>query len=444
MGWAPTYEKQRQALDTPSRRSLLTGGEQSGKSEVASQFIVERFFEVRAAKGKPIVMWIGAATYRESWKTFDYVVEKFRKLGLLLRVEGGIRDKQRQIHLKDGSVARTIAMNQVESIGQESPEIITVDEAGKTNWESYQKFRSRQVSGDGLLFMVGTVEQSQGWFPDLYKKWQMDGADGTSYAIDSPSNYHVFGKEGWDNPEVQQLIKVMDADWIAERYMGIPRDPQDLVFGGYFNQELHVREDDYIPGLPVWLAVDPGFTQSVYAILAVQFPPDLPIRVVDEVYMGSSNTALAIEAAKKRPFWQAEEKYAVIDIAAKNAHELPTLQVWDEATGIPMYYNKVLPQYGIDTLRDYLLRDRITGGPQITFHPRVEGIFSEFGMIHSPITGKPTPYKWKLDRNTMAYTQRVPSDRNCHSIKALWYLLIHKGGYRKSSANPESWRTRYY
>lgn len=420
IGWKPTGPQQLALVDTPHKRTLGSGGEQSGKSEGAGQFGYERTFEF----DHPIVGWLCGETYRDSWKVFDYMVSKFAKLGVLKDFSKGSRDRTRTIELVDGSIWRTLSIGDTEGIGQEAPDIIIVDEAGRNSLEGYHKLRIRQAASGGLLLMIGTMERSQPWYHDLFREWQTEGADGLSLSLDSRQNPYRY--QGADGEELRQLEKALPPEIIAERLQGIPRDPQGLIFGGYFKSDFHVRLDDYIPGLPVSLAVDPGYSYSVHAVQAIQVPTDQPIRVIDGIYLRAP-TRQMIRIAKQKPWWK-DVTDGVIDFAGTVQSEKRPVDVWREEAGLHLIARKVFIMDGIDRFKELLMPDPWTGGPQITMHPRNTGLLSELGMVHNPLTGKFEPYRWKTSKHD-TLMGRTPEDRNNHAIKAIIYWMVAKYGY---------------
>ena len=78
VGFNPTTE-QRRILDSPYRFTLVAGGEQAGKSLMASKYLLSRFAET---EGKGL-FWLVAADYERTRAEFEYLTEDFAKLGLL-------------------------------------------------------------------------------------------------------------------------------------------------------------------------------------------------------------------------------------------------------------------------------------------------------------------------------------------------------------------------
>ena len=78
IGFAPT-ELQKPILESRKRFTLVAGGEQAGKSMVASKYLIGRFLE----NDEPGLYWLVAADYERTRAEFEYLVEDFASMGLL-------------------------------------------------------------------------------------------------------------------------------------------------------------------------------------------------------------------------------------------------------------------------------------------------------------------------------------------------------------------------
>ena len=78
VGFTPTDE-QRAILDSPYRFSLVAGGEQAGKSLIASKYLLARFAETEE-KG---LYWLVAADYERTRAEFEDLLQDFSTLGIL-------------------------------------------------------------------------------------------------------------------------------------------------------------------------------------------------------------------------------------------------------------------------------------------------------------------------------------------------------------------------
>ena len=65
--------KQKPIVECRKRFILVAGGEQAGKSMVASKYLVSRFLE----NEEPGLYWLVAADYERTRAEFDYLVQDF-------------------------------------------------------------------------------------------------------------------------------------------------------------------------------------------------------------------------------------------------------------------------------------------------------------------------------------------------------------------------------
>ena len=71
----PTPE-QRVILESRNRFNLVAGGEQAGKSYIASKYLLSRLFETDG----PGLFWLVAADYERTRAEFEYLVQDFATL----------------------------------------------------------------------------------------------------------------------------------------------------------------------------------------------------------------------------------------------------------------------------------------------------------------------------------------------------------------------------
>ena len=72
------------------------------------------------------------------------------------------------------------------------------------------------------------------------------------------------------------LREILGDDLFSERIEGIPRKMKGLVFGNEFNPEIHIREVEYIPGLPRSLLHRPRLQPSRSRPSRHPVPPRTP------------------------------------------------------------------------------------------------------------------------------------------------------------------------
>ena len=418
VGFTPTDE-QVAILESPYRFNLVAGGEQAGKSMVASKYLLGRFMETE----EPGLYWLVAADYERTRAEFEYLVQDFATLGILKqaskRVDPGY------IVLADGTRIETKSAKDPRTLAMRAPNGILGCEASQLDMETFFRLRGRCAPKRGWMFLSGTFEGSLGWYPQMYTAWAA-GADpeAKAYSLPSWTNKYLY-PGGREDPEIQRLKEVASDDFYMERIEGKPSPPKGLVFTE-FRPDAHVVDVEYVPDVPVHLWMDPGYAGG-YAVEVIQVQGE-QIQVIDEIYEVGLVTDEIIDIAKSRPWWP-DVKFGVIDIAG-NQHQAMAApaEVWLQQAGLYLSSQKVKINEGTERLKGWLKIDPRTHAPRIVFSPKCIGIMSEFGMAPNPFDGQTRAYRWKTDRegNIVGDT---PEDKYNHGIKAIIYGLIDRFGY---------------
>ena len=418
VGFTPTDE-QVAILESPYRFNLVAGGEQAGKSMVASKYLLGRFMETE----EPGLYWLVAADYERTRAEFEYLVQDFATLGILKqaskRVDPGY------IVLADGTRIETKSAKDPRTLAMRAPHGILGCEASQLDMETFFRLRGRCAPKRGWMFLAGTFEGSLGWYPQMYTAWAA-GADpeAKAYSLPSWTNKYLY-PGGREDPEIQRLKEVASDDFYMERIEGKPSPPKGLVFTE-FRPDAHVVDVEYVPDVPVHLWMDPGYAGG-YAVEVIQVQGE-QIQVIDEIYEVGLVTDEIIDIAKSRPWWP-DVKFGVIDIAG-NQHQAMAApaEVWLQQAGLYLSSQKVKINEGTERLKGWLKIDPRTHAPRIVFSPKCIGIMSEFGMAPNPFDGQTRAYRWKTDRegNIVGDT---PEDKYNHGIKAIIYGLIDRFGY---------------
>jgi hypothetical protein len=423
----PTGEEQAKILRSDKRFKLVAGGEQSGKSFLASKdFLLKWAKDLDRFPGEPLLYWLVAADYDRTKREFQYIAADLEAMGLKpevtkrvdpgsISVMEGTKEVLR-IETKSGKDPRTLAMN--------APHGIILCEASQVDLETYNKCLARVAPKKGWLFLSGTYESSLGWYPGLAAAWAHGSVDEQSFKLPSPTNWHFY-PGGLDNPEIQRLKSNSSDAFFLERIMGVAAPPKGMVFTE-FRPDVHIREIEYVPGQEVFLAVDPGYAHA-YAVEAIQIVNGM-VNVIDEIYETSLVTEQVIEVCQSRPWWKDHSKTGVMDIGGYQHQAMSApAEVWLARTGINMNAHKVKVNEGTERLKTFLRPDPINGMPKVVFSHQCRGILSEFGAYPNPFDGQTKTYNWKMDRDGNVVGDE-PDDRNNDGIKALIYFLWDRFG----------------
>ena len=165
VNFTPT-ELQRAILGSKKRFTLVAGGEQAGKSMVASKYLLGRFLDT----GDPGLFWLVAADYERTRAEFEYLVEDFGNLGLLK--EASKRVDPGRIILADGTRIETKSAKDPRTLAMRAPNGIVGCEASQLDLETFNRLRGRCAPKRGWMFLSGTFEGSLGWYPQMFQAWQ--------------------------------------------------------------------------------------------------------------------------------------------------------------------------------------------------------------------------------------------------------------------------------
>ena len=417
VGFAPT-EAQTPILDSKKRFILVAGGEQAGKSMIASKFLLARFLDINDAG----LYWLVAADYERTRAEFEYLVDDFSRLGGL--AEASKRVDPGKIVLADGTRIETKSAKDPRTLAMRAPDGIIGCEASQLDLETFYRMRGRCAPKRGWLFLSGTFEGSLGWYPQMHVAWSIPTEDEESFSLPSYTNVHLY-PEGINDPEIQRLKKDASDDFFLERIQGIPSPPQGIVFPE-FRPNLHVGDVTWDIGTPIHIWMDPGYA-GAYAVVAVQIQDDV-IHVIDEVYERGLVTGEMIQICQQRPWWK-DVQYGVIDVAGYQHQAMAApAEIWMKETGLYMNSQKVMINDGTERLKSFLKIDPVTNRSKVVINPKCTGILSEFGAAPNPFDGQTRVYRWKTDRDGNI-VGNMPEDKNNHGIKALIYGIVDNYGY---------------
>ena len=418
----PTREQQ-DIVNSPYRFNLVAGGEQAGKSMIASKYLLYQYFLHDKKLYGPALYWLVAADYERTRAEFEYLRDNFTELGLLSecskRVDPG------HILMKDGTRIETKSAKDHRTLAMKAPNGILGCEASQLDLDTFNRLMGRCAPKKGWLFLSGTFEGSLGWYPQMYTAWA-SGADkeARSWSLPSWTNINLY-PEGRDDPEIKRLEALSSDDFFMERIAGKPSPPRGLVFPE-FRPDIHVGYVEYEKGEPVHIWLDPGYA-GAYALIAVQFNGE-QVRIIDEIYEQALITDEIIDITTAKPWWN-DVQFGVIDIAG-NQHQAMAApaELWLDKAGLFMASQKIKINEGSERLKSWLKIDPATHEPRIIINPKCQGILSEFGATPNPFDGQSKAYRWKTDREGNIVGE-VPEDKYNHSVKALIYGLVDKFGY---------------
>ncbi len=437
-----TLSPEQQAIVYCTAREVLGGGgERAGKSFIASEALNVRFWQGD-------LFWIAGKDYDRCHSEFEYTVKAMIKLSSnddpIVKPENISTPKSGQwsMKLETGCVIKTWSLKDWLKVGSEAPSGIVICEVAQIALQEYRRLCDRTAEKRGWICATGTFEGSLGWYPELWKLYQLPGQQGMSFSLPTWSNRFIY-PDGYDDPEIQRLKVNNTEDYFNERFGGIPCPPRGLVFPE-IKYLTHVKEMDIIDA-PVYLWIDPGYA-GAYAVEVVQVIGDT-VCIVDEIYTQGLVTEQVIDIVANKP-WVKLVEGGVADKYAMQHQAMPAVaEVWgakrDNWPGLPLQSTYVAEDAGRERLHTFLTVNPIDHQPRLLIDPKCTGILSEFGLCPNPFSGLAEPYKWKEDRIGQV-VGRAPDDKNNHGIKGVIYGLVNKFGYVTRKSNKMSTKRSIY
>lgn len=398
---------------------VVAGGEQGGKSMSMALHAFGRWMVDR-------LVWLVGDRYEDTKREYEYIRDAGIAAGVLKRFSTAQQGPW-ELEFINGLTVKAIASEDVTALAREAPDGILMCEPGRQTFDSFEYCFRRVVPKTGWMIVAGTFENSVRWFPDLVKEAESDNPWGAQVIrLPSYGNRTLYPL-GERDPKFKAAVKaILDShptdgmEIIGERFLGIPRTPQDLVFSE-FRRSVHVKEyAEFVPHQEVHLAVDPGYSPSAYAIAFIQRTDD-EIRVFDELYLHQMVTDEVVTLVRNHHAFP-YVTHVVLDVAA-GAHagaQTSAYETWLGRladTNITISGQRVMEAEGRSRLHDKLRVNPMTGRPYLVFHPRVRWGSWEFEDGYR-----------KRRRRDGSIGSDEPIDRNNHIVKALAYYIVDRYG----------------
>lgn len=342
LGFEP-YDKQLEIMACPKRFRVAMAGRRSGKTTLA---VMEAVIATLARPGSTGAL-LGPTRLQS-----DNLLSLFLRWADTAEERGYIRCEARQttrgyFRFSNHSEVYVGNLTWPDSWRGFGFDWVVLDEASMLEspeaW--YEVLQPALADRRGWAFLISTP-WSGSWFNRLYRReeealrrelWRQ-GLRGRELeeALKERLEWAFFQYESYHNPYAFPLGE-QDPEWLRLRrstppeeflqeYCALDLPPRDLIYPE-FDPWVHVRENLYLPGRPVHLAIDPSASSNPYAVAVIQDLGD-EVRIIDEFYQPRVTASEVIDALRERPWWR-EVTAAVIDSAA--VHDI---RVWRTHPGV--------------------------------------------------------------------------------------------------------------
>lgn len=433
--------------ECPSDLIMVTGGVRAGKSFWLAMDNVPDLFRDDG------LIWFVGPDYEQARAEFDYLLQAAQALGIVADVSIPKRGGCTFVTTW-GCTVTTKSSKDATTLASRAPHRVNGCEMGQQDYVVYEKLAERALQHNAKIVMVGTLEQSQEWYPALWEKWRGANLEcGRSFSLPTWCNAAEF-PAGRDDPKIKRLEAILPGEVFLERCAAVPYKRSGLVHKRY-SSSSHVFPLEFNPALPIELAIDPA--QHTYAIEAIQWEkltvekhllkaaargeplPDISkltkaqlsqevtrAYVIDEIYTHDMIAHDIIPMVQEKP-WYPYVKQGVIDIAGTH-HDANKSQVeiWRDLTGIYLRSQMVSIEDQIQAMNLRLRNHPDLGLPLLLFDYRLRsdrdfakrplGVRAELELYSYPptkATGQqaPKPVDWAND-----------------GIKAICYWLVDQFG----------------
>lgn len=334
LGWTP-HPLQREVLESAARYQVVSAGRRAGKTQMGAYRLLPEWFralrdqEALAARGHRREFWIVGPEYSDAEKEFRVTWDAFRALGVQLDSTGTRNNPasgDMRISALDGRfIVEAKSAKYPESLVGEGLSGVILAEAAKLNRSVWDRFiRPTLADFTGWAVFTSTPE-GRNWFYDLWSAGQDPSRpEWASWRAPAWVNPYVY-RHPTDERALATLAEMRDAaQFPYPRHLTERIDPEVLEmflsmspeafdqeiaaqFNTYvgrvfktFNEEVHVTDQNYMPGWYTYACADFGFTNPfVWLVLQVD-PHRERVHVVREFYETGLTTEEAAEQIRAR------------------------------------------------------------------------------------------------------------------------------------------------
>lgn len=315
-----------------ARHKVVSGGRRLGKSEIGAAELDAEVVKTKIAlswlteMGKRREFWIVGPEYTDAEKEFRKHWDLIKRIGIPMDKPGSYNDPHSgdmQLSLMKGKylVLGKSAKHPERLVG-EGLNGCVLAEAAKMKESVWSKYIRATLADFGGWSIHASTPEGKNWF---YENWQAGqdplNEDWQSWRIPAWMNPYVYPggateasiatlraaleerANGFNfqklvkrlkiNPEIAGMVRDLDEITFKQEIGADFSEFVGLVFKD-FDEEVHVTDCEYDPALPLYAAVDYGFTNP-FVWLLIQVDVFDNVRVINEFY----ETGLTIDDAAR-------------------------------------------------------------------------------------------------------------------------------------------------
>lgn len=398
IGYDP-HDGQELMHDSTALQRVAAWGRRAGKSTAGGRELIPEAAYTKTLLshlediGKSRIFWLGGPDYTDGEKEFRVVYNDMKKLEMPFDKPGTYNDPHggdMHISLWEGKFQIHVKSAKYEdSWDGEGLSGVELVEAAKLKEKMYEKYIVPSLADENGWLWITSTPEGKNWF---YRMWQWGQdpkrPDWQSWRFPSWINRGLF-PGGKNDPKIVRMRENMSTERYEQEVEASFSEFVGRVFKD-FDEEIHVQDLRYDPGLPLYGATDYGWTNPM-VWLAIQ------VDVWDNVYVLGEYR---------------ETQKDINDIASD-------LYQWPLARNVHTLYPEPAEPGDTEVLRKKLRIPRIAGGTGGELKWRLE-------KIRQWLKLKPEDQPWEKRK------PKLYIDRSCKGL--IWEM---SDGYRYPDTRDE-------
>lgn len=257
-----------------------------GGHEMATRPLAPSPFLLRKGMNAPSMGWVVGPNYVDAEKEFRIIYDDLRRIGMdktAIKFQKNADSGSLHIVLPNGAEIVGKSAQHPEKLVGEGLDWVLMVEAGRhkrMTWAQYIRPALSDKRGEAVFSGVPEGKSDNSLLYALYERGQSERfASWHSWKRPSWTNDIVF-PGGRQDPEILEAEEDLTQDEFDRQYGAEFTDKTGIVMKEY-DDDTHLGDFDYDPGLPLFMAVDYGFTNP-FVVLFIQVSPFGDIRVIRE------------------------------------------------------------------------------------------------------------------------------------------------------------------
>lgn len=403
---------------TASRFRVVSNGRRWGKTLFGAKEIEPCAFTMsRHISGGPQLGWIVGPQYTDAEKEFKIVYDSFRKMGIdKMSIKFQNNPDSGALHIRTNWGFELIGKSAAkpETLVGDGLDFVLMVEAGRHKRRTWGEYIRPTLSDKRGWALFTGVPEGKSNNSLLYALWQRgqdpEFTQWQSWRRPSWTNTIIF-PGGRNDPEILEAKADLTDDEFDRQYGAMFVDKVGAVMQEW-DDDLHIKDIPYDPTLPLYGAVDYGFTNP-FRFLWIQVGTWGDIRVIGEHSWNHKDTLeIAREILELRPGWVRDCVAFYPDPAEPDdTYTLSNvLKITPRGnTGGELKTRLALIRHALKPKPEHLPDDHPEKVPTLTVDRSCKHLWWEMRE----------GYRWPEHKSEVSSEKEHPMDKDNHSVEAL-------------------------